>query len=183
MANPQKENGYTAIANEIMEILAQTPIRSEVRRIIDFVLRKTYGFNKKTDKISISQFEAGTKMKHSNICKALAEAVVKRLLLKTAEGFAFNKNFKEWVTSKIPFNTQCVAPAKTGAQHPTGYTGCCMTPYDVWAGGGEDVLNGKPSHVCNDDTRLQRDFIIKNGPVGQTYCSDAVTAVWAPGCN
>lgn len=100
MANPQKENGYTPIANEIMDKLAKSPIRSEVRRVIDFILRKTYGFNKKYDTIALSQFEAGTEMKRPNICKALKEALCKRIIIKTENGYVFNKNVDEWVVCK-----------------------------------------------------------------------------------
>lgn len=100
MANPQKENGYTAIANEIMDKLARTPIRSEVRRILDFVLRKTYGFNKLQDKISLSQLAEGTNMKRSSVCRAKKEAVAKQLLHEDENGLSFNKNHDEWVVAK-----------------------------------------------------------------------------------
>lgn len=75
----------------------------------------------------------------------------------------------------IPINTKCIAAATAGTKHPKGYTGCCMTQYNV--------LPGTVSHVCNDDSRLQRDFMIANGPVGQTYCSDTITAANPPSCN
>jgi hypothetical protein len=47
MANPQAEHGHVDIANEIMEALAKISIPSEARRILDFILRKTYGWHKK----------------------------------------------------------------------------------------------------------------------------------------
>jgi hypothetical protein len=75
----------------------------------------------------------------------------------------------------IPINTKCIADATAGTKHPKGYTGCCMTQYNV--------LPGTVSHVCNDDSRLQRDFMIANGPVGQTYCSDKITASAPPSCK
>ena len=56
MANPQKENGYTAIANEIMEALCRHRIPGEDRQVLDVIFRKTYGFNKIEDYISLSQF-------------------------------------------------------------------------------------------------------------------------------
>lgn len=100
MANPQKENGYTPIANEIMDKLAKSPIRSEVRRVIDFILRKTYGFNKKADIISLSQFVEGTEMKKSCVCRALKEGVANKLILKGENGYSFNKNTDEWGVAK-----------------------------------------------------------------------------------
>jgi len=52
MANPQIENGYTRIANETMDALAKIRIPGQARQVLDFILRKTYGWNKKTDMIS-----------------------------------------------------------------------------------------------------------------------------------
>jgi len=55
MANPQCENGYTKIANEILEALIRADLSGQELRITLLVLRKTYGFNKKYDFISLSQ--------------------------------------------------------------------------------------------------------------------------------
>lgn len=71
MANPQKENGYVAIANEIMEALAKIRIPGQARQVLDVILRKTYGWQKKEDHISLSQFEAATGLKRSNVCQCL----------------------------------------------------------------------------------------------------------------
>lgn len=71
MANPQKENGYTPIANEIIEALAKFPFNGAQLRLVLFLLRKTYGFQKKADKISISQFEKGTDLNKRTIQREL----------------------------------------------------------------------------------------------------------------
>ena len=60
MANPQIEDGYTEIANELLDALCRTKLNSEARRVFDFILRKTYGFHKKYDVISVSQYIEGT---------------------------------------------------------------------------------------------------------------------------
>ena len=62
MANPQKENGFTSIANEILEALARVDLPSYERRVVDVIIRKTWGFVDKNgkhkiwDRISYSQF-------------------------------------------------------------------------------------------------------------------------------
>ncbi len=71
MANPQKENGYTPIANEIMEALARTRIPGEARQVLDVIIRKTYGFNKPDDLISLSQFVKSTGLKRPNVVRAI----------------------------------------------------------------------------------------------------------------
>ena len=49
--SPQTENGYTRIANELLEALAKAQasglITGKERAIVDFVIRYTYGFQQK----------------------------------------------------------------------------------------------------------------------------------------
>jgi phage replication O-like protein O len=56
MASPQKEKGYTPIANELLEALIKVNLHASQFAMILAIMRKTYGFNKKSDSISISQF-------------------------------------------------------------------------------------------------------------------------------
>jgi phage replication O-like protein O len=111
MANPQKENGYTAIANEILDKLIKYRLPGEQRQVLDFVIRKTYGYNKKRDAISLSQFEEATCMARSSVIRARDSLVTKRLLLvsnqkvtSSAKVYEFNKDFDEWevVTKRLP---------------------------------------------------------------------------------
>jgi len=59
MANPQIENGFTPIANEIMEQLARVNLSPYESSLLWFLLRRTYGWKKKSDWISLSQFSRG----------------------------------------------------------------------------------------------------------------------------
>jgi hypothetical protein len=74
--------------------------------------------------------------------------------------------------ASLPINTQCIANALPGTMHPSGYNGCCSTQYNFVG----------VSHVCNDDTRLQRDFMIAGAPMSTPYCGDTVLAQYAPSC-
>ncbi len=99
MANPQKENGYTAIANEIMEALAHYRIPGEQRQVLDVIIRKTYGFNKKMDRISNSQFVSSTGLKKPAVCRAISALVGKNVIKKDNRyipTYQFNKNYKTW---------------------------------------------------------------------------------------
>lgn len=42
MANPQKENGYTPIANELMQAIYGAKFNGTQRSIIDVIMRYTY---------------------------------------------------------------------------------------------------------------------------------------------
>lgn len=100
MANPQKENGYTPIANEILDALCRIRISGEARQVLDVILRKTYGFNKKEDRIALSQLCLGTGLKKSTICKAITKLIVMNLVTKkgndTGSLYRFNKDFDTW---------------------------------------------------------------------------------------
>lgn len=114
MASPQLEDGYTSLANEIMEALAKISIPSESRRILDFILRKTYGWHKKEDAIPLTQFEKGTGLRRSHVCRAINRLVEMKLIYKDspkagttqsqggdyrATTYGFNKDFEIWVAS------------------------------------------------------------------------------------
>lgn len=96
MANPQKENGYTAIANEIMEAFSKTRITAEARCVLDFILRKTWGFNKKGDFISLSQFCLGTNLKKSNVCRSIKMLKNHNFIIKRDNKYSIIKDFSLW---------------------------------------------------------------------------------------
>jgi phage replication O-like protein O len=100
MTSPQKENGFTATANEIMDALVRTRIPGEARQVLDFIIRKTYGYNKKEDCISLSQFELATKLHKNSICKALAKLrnmnLITQKVNEVANSYSFNKHYTTW---------------------------------------------------------------------------------------
>ncbi len=53
-ASPQKENGFTPIANEIIEQLAKIPLNGTQWRIMAVVWRYTYGFSRKGHELSLN---------------------------------------------------------------------------------------------------------------------------------
>jgi phage replication O-like protein O len=101
MANPQADKGYTRIANEMLEALAGIRISGEARQCLDVILRKTYGWNKKEDTISLSQFCLLTKMVKSRVCCSLAKLRQMNIIItKKGNGsgniYRFNKDFDTW---------------------------------------------------------------------------------------
>lgn len=107
MANPQLENGYMRIATELIEALARVCVGGSVRQIVDVVIRKTYGFNKKDDRISIDQFKKATGLSRRSVIYAVQEAEAKRLIFvirkkilggkNEVNSYRFNKDYDLWV--------------------------------------------------------------------------------------
>ena len=101
MASPQKENGYTAIANELVEALTKIRIPGEAMQVFLCIFRKTYGFNKIDDAISLTQFMVNTGLKKNAVCKGLAK--LKQMNLITQKGYSVahiyrvNKDFSTWL--------------------------------------------------------------------------------------
>lgn len=95
---PQLEDGYVKIANEIYDKLCCFRIPGEVALIINSILRKTYGFNKKEDWISNSQFVEMTGMKKANISRSLSKLITNKIVIKTDNKLRLNKNTEEWVS-------------------------------------------------------------------------------------
>jgi len=103
MANPQKENGYTAIANEILERLYAIPLSGSEYKIILCILRKTYGWRKKSDYISLSQLVEEVRLSKKQICEAVNKLCAKQIIIKNKFKFRtseyyFNKDFELWIT-------------------------------------------------------------------------------------
>lgn len=101
MANPQTENGYTKIANEILEALAGIRIPGEARQCLDVIIRKTYGYGKKEDHISLSQFSAITHMGKDHICRNLNKLKEMQIIIaqkgnEKGNLYRFNKDFHAW---------------------------------------------------------------------------------------
>lgn len=99
--SPQLEEGYTRIANKILEKLSSYRISGEEWMILLTILRKTYGFNKKEDLISLSQFFEATGLAKQSICRAINKLIKKNVINKKATGnsylYSFNKLFNTWL--------------------------------------------------------------------------------------
>jgi len=68
----QVENGnFTRIVNPLIEHLIQLPFKGCELAVAIFIIRKTYGFQKKQDEISLTQFQQGLKRSRQTIVTAL----------------------------------------------------------------------------------------------------------------
>lgn len=102
MAKPQLENGYVKIANELFEQLVKASLLGAEIRIALFVIRKTYGFNKKVDYISLTQFKKGTNLSRPTVNKSLKNLISKNILLKVKEShFSINKDYETWTSKSV----------------------------------------------------------------------------------
>lgn len=101
MSNPQLEDGYLKLANEIVKKFANYRIPGEEWQILWTIFNKTYGWNKKTDRISLSQFQEYTGLKKPNIIRAIKNLLSKKIIIikndnEIIKEYGFNKDFSQW---------------------------------------------------------------------------------------
>jgi len=96
MAKPQLEDGYTRISNEILEHLCKINKSAYQSRVLEYIWRKTYGYNKKNDWISISQIVEGTGLKKSHVSRTKKELLDRNLVTCIGNKIAFQKDWTMW---------------------------------------------------------------------------------------
>ena len=100
MANPQLENGHIRIANEIAEALMKTNLSSYQSRILWAIWRKTWGWRKKEDWISISQLCRMTGIHKANASRTKKELLERNMIVINSDNkIMFNKNWETWKLS------------------------------------------------------------------------------------
>lgn len=102
MANPQCENGYTKIANEILEALSRAKLNGSEFRIMMHLLRKTYGYNRKEYTASLSKIGQDIGMNRISVKQTMDKLLVKRLTgvsqsANTPSTYWINKDYDAWV--------------------------------------------------------------------------------------
>jgi phage replication O-like protein O len=94
------EGEYTRIHNAILETLFTARLSPLEFRIVLFVLRKTYGFHKKIDAISMTQFEecGGSRPATvSAVNNLIRLQVLTREKYRNSFRYGFNKYFEQWL--------------------------------------------------------------------------------------
>ncbi|EGE4658997.1 replication protein [Salmonella bongori serovar 48:i:- str. 94-0708] len=93
-------DGFTRIANEILEAVMHAGLSQHQLLVFMAVMRKTYGFNKKSDWVSNEQLSELTGILPHK-CSAAKSALVKRgILTQTGRVIGINKTVSEW--SSLP---------------------------------------------------------------------------------
>lgn len=101
----QIENGHTKIVNEVLEQLVKRCLLGSEYQVILFVIRKTWGWQKKEDIISLTQFELGTGLSRHTIIDAIKRLESKKILVKRSIlgkqqiAYKFNKYHQQWLVN------------------------------------------------------------------------------------
>lgn len=119
----QVENGnFTRIINPVIDSLVKIPFKGCELSVALFIIRKTWGFQKKEDEISLSQIEKGVCRSKPSIIKALKNLQLVKVLILVKKGesrsqssvWRLNKYIDEWLVSVCDLTGKGVLTGKGG---------------------------------------------------------------------
>ncbi|WP_407901268.1 replication protein [Providencia rustigianii] len=90
------DSGYTKLANELLESLMCCDLTARQFRVMFALIRKTYGFGKKSDRISDSQLAEMTKLSRQNVNKAKNELLSMNYIILDGKKIGVNKEVSAW---------------------------------------------------------------------------------------
>ena len=126
MACPQKENGYTSIANELLEQFYRRRFSSSQLKILLLVIRFTYGFNRKTATLSNTFIAAGTGMHEITVSKEVGTLLRDNVLklykkpsFHNSRVIGINKDYESWrnhleLASALTLSENCYRVSEIG---------------------------------------------------------------------
>lgn len=115
-ASPQLEDGFLRIANELLEALLAFKFTHREMLVLMTIIRKTYGYGKKTDDISASQIGDMCNMARPHVTSTLNSLALRNVISKRPGRFGsiigIQKNHKKWLaqdqTEAAPASTDSV---------------------------------------------------------------------------
>ncbi|HCD2195667.1 TPA: replication protein [Escherichia coli] len=94
------DDGYTRFANELLEAIASADLTARQLKVMLAYVRKTDGFNKKTDRIADEQIAQLTGLSRQNVNKAKKELISMNCLFMDGNQIGVNREVSAWQFSK-----------------------------------------------------------------------------------
>ncbi|EKT3178318.1 replication protein [Salmonella enterica] len=158
------DDGFTRIANEILEAVMHAGLSQHQLLVFLAVMRKTYGFNKKSDWVSNEQLSELTGILPHK-CSSAKSALVKRgILTQTGRVIGINKTVSEWSslpvkgTEKKPYLKKVNLPEsgkKSLPESGNGYYPNQVNTKDTITKDSKDNSNKPPRAVSFDASSVQ----------------------------
>jgi len=132
MADVQAENGYTRIANELLEAITRYKFNGTQLKIVMAVIRYTYGFSRKDAELSLVYLSNATGVDKRNLRREINILIADKVLTVTKEAtftqsrmFRINKDYEEWKLNNpqwenIPTGGEITLPPEGELTHSPG---------------------------------------------------------------
>jgi phage replication O-like protein O len=107
VANPQIENGYIRISNELFMAIIKSGFNASEIRVLLFILSQTFGYNKKSRRLSASYISMGAEIPISTVRKSVQKLIDKNVIKTSCEynnsikTISINKDYSKW---RLPKN-------------------------------------------------------------------------------
>ncbi|AIQ54540.1 replication protein [Paenibacillus sp. FSL R7-0331] len=107
MEGPQLEDGYTRVANEILEQVARRKFNATQLRIIMIIWRYTYGYRRKDHDFALTFLQQLTSLPASTVKREVGLLIKSQVLIVTQKEtsvlprrLSFNKHYEQWIIQK-----------------------------------------------------------------------------------
>ncbi|EAN8319969.1 TPA: replication protein, partial [Salmonella enterica subsp. enterica serovar Typhimurium] len=104
------ENGYLRLANQIQDALCIVELSGREFRVLNAIIRLTYGWSKKSDRIANSLIADKTTLKVKHVSEAVLSLAYRNIIILRRIGqtryIGINTNLDKWVYSK-PHCSKC----------------------------------------------------------------------------
>ena len=107
MASPQLEDGYIRIANELYQAIYKANLSGSEFRVLLFIVRQTYGFNKTERRLAISYIANGAEIPEKTVRRCINSLIEKNIIVAKSEHqneakiLRINKRYNQW---RLPKN-------------------------------------------------------------------------------
>lgn len=95
MSTPLDTN-YTRIANDLLEALASTKLPPYEWRVLMYVFRMTYGYQRKSAKLDPAEIARATGISRQNVCRARRGLAERNIVVITDNEIGINKYHTQW---------------------------------------------------------------------------------------
>lgn len=155
----QLEDGYTMIANELLERLPKFKLNGTQLRVIMIVWRYTYGFKRKDHEMSLSFFVKATGLGKTQIDRELTNLIENKVLVVTEEStytksrkLGFNKHLDDWKLEYSQPKEVQSAKTLTVSKNADEQSAEMRTP-TVSKNADQEIKTFKEIHSTEDDFR------------------------------
>lgn len=132
MANPQLENGYTKISNELLEVLGFIQLPATEYQVLMVIFRMTYGYNQKTAEIKNWQLCYATGLIKNAVSRSIKGLKEKNIIIRNGNITSINKDYETWkltdlltkkLTNQLTIEEKKLTNQLTAVNNPVNFGG------------------------------------------------------------
>jgi phage replication O-like protein O len=117
VANVQKENGFCPIANELMEALAYADLKAAEYRVLLYIIRLTYGWNRKKTILPAEQIAAGCALSANTVHLTIRSLRARNIIQTEGDNhhpktYSIQKDYEKWQGLSLQVYTQKSRPTE-----------------------------------------------------------------------